>query len=230
MDTISPLLRAWASRLRAMACLGKPGFSPTSQLSPAPSESLRVLDRDQRPTIRVVCIDAPEMAQSPYGQKAREALQDLLPIGSTVSLKIQTKDRNGGTVAEVFTQNGANAGLTLVQQGHAFAYRQYLQPCDQWAYLDRKKLAERYRLGVWRLSGGIECPWDFRGARRGLQGQPVARPQRPVNTRSSMMDLGPTPPGGGIAGLWRLGSMPSSCCIKGIPIWMATVKVRRVRI
>jgi hypothetical protein len=121
------------------------------------------------------------MAQSPYGQQARQALQELLQVGSTVTLRTQIKDRFGRTVAEVFAQNGANAGLTLVQQGNAFAHRQYLQQCDQWAYLDRERLAERYRLGVWRLSGGIERPWDFRAARRGLQSQPVARPQRPVN-------------------------------------------------
>mgnify|MGYP001809575624 CR=1 FL=1 len=144
-------------------------------------DTLRVLDRAERLTIRVACIDAPEMAQSPYGQQAREAHQTLLPVGSIVKLKTQTKDHYGRTVAEVFTQNGANAGLTLVQQANAFAHRQYLKQCDEWAYLDREKLAERYGLGVWRIPGGIERPWDFRTARRGGQSQPVARPQRPVN-------------------------------------------------
>jgi endonuclease YncB( thermonuclease family) len=88
------------------------------------------------------------MAQAPYGQQARQALQELLLVGSKVTLKAQTKDRYGRTVAEVFTQGGANAGLSLVQQGHAFAYRQYLKQCDEWAYLDREKLAQRYRVGV----------------------------------------------------------------------------------
>ncbi|WP_254991988.1 thermonuclease family protein [Cyanobium sp. N5-Cardenillas] len=132
-------------------------------------------------TIRVACIDAPEMAQSPYGQQARQALQALLPVGSTVTLKTQTTDRYGRTVAEVFTQNGANAGLTLVQQGNAYAYRQYLKQCDEWAYLDREKLAERYRVGLWMVDGGIQRPWDFRAARRGGQSQPAPRSQRPLN-------------------------------------------------
>ncbi len=144
-------------------------------------DTLRVEEGGRKITIRVACIDAPEMAQAPYGQQARQALQALLPIGSTVTLKVQTRDRYGRTVAEVFAQNGANAGLTLVQQGNAFAYRQYLKQCDEWVYLDREKVAERYRLGVWRSAGGIQRPWDFRAARRGGQSQPVARPQRPVN-------------------------------------------------
>lgn len=150
-------------------------------ISVGDGDTLRVLDRGQRLTIRVACIDTPEMAQSPYGQQARETLQALLPIGSTFKLKTHTTDRYGRTVAEVFAQNGANAGLTLVQQGNAFAYRQYLHQCDQWAYLDRERLAERYRVGVWRVEGGTQRPWDFRAARRGLQSQPVARPQRPVS-------------------------------------------------
>ncbi|MCP9861329.1 MULTISPECIES: thermonuclease family protein [unclassified Cyanobium] len=150
-------------------------------ISVGDGDILRVEEAGRKITIRVACIDAPERAQAPYGQQARDALQQLLPVGSTVTLRTQTKDRFGRTVAEVFTQNGANAGLSLVQQGNAFAYRQYLHQCDQWAYLDRERLAERYRLGVWRLAGGIERPWDFRAARRGLQSQPVPRPQRPVN-------------------------------------------------
>jgi micrococcal nuclease len=94
-----------------------------------------------------------------------------------VMLKAQTKDRYGRTVAEVFTQGGANAGLSLVQQGHAFAYRQYLKQCDEWAYLDREKLAQRYRVGVWRFDGGgIQRPWDWRAANRGAPRQPAQRP------------------------------------------------------
>ncbi|WP_261359775.1 MULTISPECIES: thermonuclease family protein [unclassified Cyanobium] len=63
----------------------------------------------------------PRDGAAAHGQQARQALQALLPIGSTVTLKVQTRDRYGRTVAEVFAPNGANAGLTLVQQGHAFA-------------------------------------------------------------------------------------------------------------
>ena len=150
-------------------------------ISVGDGDTLRVEDGGMKITFRVACIDAPEMAQAPYGQQARQALQELLPVGSTVTLKAQTKDRYGRTVAEVFAPNGANAGLTLVQQGHAFAYRQYLKQCDEWAYLDREKLAERYRLGVWRAAGGIERPWDFRAARRGGLSQPAPRTQKPVN-------------------------------------------------
>ena len=68
-------------------------------------DTLRFLDGGQRLTILIACIDAPEIAQSPYRQQTREALQSLLPVGSTVTLKTQNKDR--GWVG------GIRAGLSL---------------------------------------------------------------------------------------------------------------------
>jgi endonuclease YncB( thermonuclease family) len=44
-------------------------------------------------TVRLACIDAPESAQTPYGQRAREHLQQRLPIGRDVSLIVKTTDR-----------------------------------------------------------------------------------------------------------------------------------------
>ncbi len=131
-------------------------------------DTLRVEDRGRPVTVRVACIDAPEMAQAPHGQKAREALQSMLPVGSTVRLKVQTTDRHGRTVAEVFTEGGRNVGLALVQQGHAYAYRRYLRQCDARSYLGREQRAQRHRSGIWTSDGGIERPWDFRAGRRHL--------------------------------------------------------------
>ncbi|WP_255004618.1 thermonuclease family protein [Cyanobium sp. HWJ4-Hawea] len=74
-------------------------------------------------TVRLACIDAPDTAQSPYGQQARTYLQQRLPIGREVSLDVKTTDRYGRFVAEVFS--GVIINLALVEAGQAFAYRQY---------------------------------------------------------------------------------------------------------
>ena len=50
-------------------------------LSVGDGDTPRDADRGKNITNRVACIDAPEMAQSPYGQQAREALQQMLPVG-----------------------------------------------------------------------------------------------------------------------------------------------------
>jgi endonuclease YncB( thermonuclease family) len=133
-------------------------------LSIGDGDTIRVRQAGKALTVRLACIDAPETAQSPYGQQARMYLQQRLPIGREVSLNIKTTDRYGRSVAEVFS--GVNINLALVEDGQAFAYRQYLSGCDATAYLEAEERANRARLGVWQIKGGITRPWDFRRARR----------------------------------------------------------------
>ncbi|MCT0208664.1 thermonuclease family protein [Synechococcus sp. CS-1332] len=112
-------------------------------------------------TIRVSCIDAPEIAQAPYGMASRRLLQELAPIGAKVQLVIKDRDRYGRTVADI-QRNGQSINLRMVRAGQAFAYRQYLAKCDAAAY----PKAEHLGLGV--LVDGADaavadaCPLPFR--------------------------------------------------------------------
>jgi hypothetical protein len=87
-----------------------------------------------------------------------------LPRGRQVSIQPYTTDRYGRTVAEVTSD--INVNLALVEDGQAFAYRQYLGGCDAKEYLDAEYRASRHRYGVWQVEGGITRPWDFRRGRR----------------------------------------------------------------
>ena len=135
----------------------------TTILSIGDGDTIRVRQGGKVLTVRLACIDAPETAQSPYGQQARAYLQQRLPIGREVSLEVKATDRYGRTVAEVIS--GININLALVEAGLAFAYRQYLGGCDGKAYLEAEERASSSRLGVWQLQGGITRPWDFRRKR-----------------------------------------------------------------
>jgi len=103
-------------------------------LSVGDGDTLRVVDGSKRLTIRMACIDASETAQRPYGSASRQRLQALAPVGSVVTLRPQTIDKYGRTVAEMF-RNGQNVNLAMVSSGQAFAYRKYLAACDGSAYL-----------------------------------------------------------------------------------------------
>ena len=135
-------------------------------LSIGDGDTIRVRQAGKALTVRLACIDAPETAQSPYGQQARTYLQQRLPIGREVSLNIKTTDRYGRSVAEVISETNIN--LALVEDGQAFAYRQYLSGCDAKEYLDAEYRASRRRYGVWQVEGGITRPWDFRRGRRSV--------------------------------------------------------------
>ena len=153
----------------ALAALAWPGCVVAqgvkdTVLSIGDGDTIRVRQAGKALTVRLACIDAPETAQSPYGQQSRTYLQQRLPIGREVSLNIKTTDRYGRSVAEVFS--GVNINLALVEDGQAFAYRQYLRGCDAKAYLEAEDRASRACLGVWQVKGGITRPWDFRRSSR----------------------------------------------------------------
>ncbi len=136
---------------------------PVSLVSVGDGDTIRISTRDgSRFTIRLACIDTPEMAQGASGKAAREALMAMVHPGS-LEIKPQTIDRYGRTVAEVFAA-GRNLNLELVRTGKAFVYRQYLAQCDQAAYLGAEATAKRSNLGVWRE--GVIPPWEFRQGRR----------------------------------------------------------------
>jgi endonuclease YncB( thermonuclease family) len=133
-------------------------------LSIGDGDTIRVRQDGRTVTVRLACIDAPELAQSPYGAQARAYLLQRLPLGAAVTLDVHTNDRYGRLVAEVIGE--INLGLALVEDGQAFAYRRYLGGCDARAYLDAEFRASRHRFGVWQVPGGIPRPWDVRRQRR----------------------------------------------------------------
>ena len=150
--------------LGVQAGLAQPQGLSATVLSIGDGDTIRVRQSGRAVTVRLACIDAPETAQSPHGQQARSYLQQRLPVGREVRLEVKTTDRYGRSVAEVISD--ININLALVEDGQAFAYRQYLSGCDAKEYLDAEYRASRRRYGVWQVPGGITRPWDFRRGRR----------------------------------------------------------------
>jgi len=112
------------------------------------------------------CIDAPEMAQSPFGQQAKNRLQQILPAGQAVQVRSIERDRYGRTVAELFL-GSRSVNLQMVAQGQAAVYTQYLSGCaaTQNQYLQAENQAKQQRLGFWNQSKPV-MPWDFRQGRK----------------------------------------------------------------
>ncbi|MCP9915566.1 thermonuclease family protein [Cyanobium sp. ATX 6F1] len=136
---------------------------PATVLSIGDGDSLRVLQGGRPISVRLACIDAPELSQHPYGERSRQYLRTRLRIGSRVRLLPQTVDRYGRTVAEVIAE--VNLGLAMVEDGQAFTYRRYLAACNQQDYLEAEFRASRHRFGVWERPGGIPRPWEVRWGR-----------------------------------------------------------------
>jgi len=190
-----PVMRKAANAMLSLVAMTVAVMAPFAQASTAATvlsigdgDTISVLERGQKLKVRLACIDAPETSQTPFGVASRNQLKALLPLGSTVSLRVQAVDRYGRSVAEVIGKGTIN--LAMVQSGQAFVYRQYLGRCDRGAYLAAERQAQAQRLGVWAVPGGIKRPWDFRhrGAGRrsagpvsasGPSSAPVTSPQAP---------------------------------------------------
>ena len=129
-------------------------------LSVGDGDTLRVSRGEDMQTIRLACIDAPEMRQPTYGELAKQQLQALLPVNTVVSLRPVDTDRYGRVVAEIFRPDG-NVNLSLVSSGHAVVYRQYLGNCNAETYLNAEAVAQQNGLGFWSQPNPV-MPWDFR--------------------------------------------------------------------
>jgi hypothetical protein len=77
---------------------------------------------------------------------------------------VRTQDRYDRLVAVVYLGN-ENINGWMVQQGHAWAYRQYLSEED---YCNWEASARTARLGLWSLPATTwHAPWEWRRVQRG---------------------------------------------------------------
>ena len=131
-------------------------------ISVGDGDTVTVQQGDRPITVRLACIDAPETAQSPWGQQSAVRLKQILPVGQTVQLREVDIDQNGRTVAELY-RDEQSVNLQLVADGHAVVYRHYLDKCADTrnAYLEAESKAQQQQQGFWNQVSPC-MPWDYR--------------------------------------------------------------------
>ena len=157
-------MKAASALLLALCCTT--AVNAATVVSVGDGDTIRVSEGSRRITVRLACIDAPESSQRPWGVRSTAFLKQLTPVGSEVTLRVQTTDRYGRTVAELLNLGG-NVNQLMVGAGQAFAYRRYLGQCNAQRYLQLEAEAKRQGKGVWSIGpSGITRPWDYRRGRR----------------------------------------------------------------
>lgn len=107
--------------------------------------------------VRFFCIDAPELAQAPWGPAARDHLKSLL-AGKTITVTPIDRDRYGRTVGVVLA-NGEPVNLEMVRSGNAAMYRKY---CGDARYAQAEAEAKTAGRGIWATPGIQQTPWCYR--------------------------------------------------------------------
>lgn len=109
----------------------------------------------QQVTVRLAEIDAPEKGQ-PYGQRSKQALSALC-FGVSATIKPQTQDRYGRTVARVEC-NGQDASAEMVRHGMAWFFVRYGKDA---AIKSLEDAARTARAGLWADRYSVP-PWEWR--------------------------------------------------------------------
>ena len=110
--------------------------------------------------IRLAFIDAPELAQSPYGISARAYFRSLLYVNEPVEARIYGTDAYGRLIAEIIRlRDYGNCGLRLVVGGYAPVFR---CPAERTEYASAEGIARYKRAGIWRQPGLQQTPWRYR--------------------------------------------------------------------
>ena len=147
------------------------GLPPQPDAQPTLSGTVtRVLDGDTIEVqlssgpirVRLNSIDTPEKGQ-PWGAEARVALAGRVD-GKRIDLEPVTQDHYDRLVAVVFL-GSENINAWMVQQGDAWAYRDYLEDPSYCAWEAAARASKR---GLWSLSADSPiAPWEWRAAGRG---------------------------------------------------------------
>jgi endonuclease YncB( thermonuclease family) len=156
-------------------------------------DTITVRVRTKTVTVRLIYIDAPELAQ-PWGRQARRSMQELVRL-EEVRVRTKGKDKYSRTLGEVVrVRDGLDVNLEQVRRGMAWSYtRGAARP----VYDAAEAEARQARIGLWQ-DATPERPSNFR------------KKQRERTGRSESLGAGLGHPLGlAAAGRWR-GEVPAA--------------------
>ncbi len=152
--------------------------------------------------VRLDSIDSPERRQ-PYGKEAFAELYARV-FNKVVELDVVTQDRYDRQVAVVYV-DGMNVNAAMVQDGHAWAYREYLKDHD---YCRWEAAARESKRGIWALPAAKQvAPWEWRDIARHEPMTPTDYSEKTVD--DCIVAAGPTTNAAPIT------PVDGSCSIKG---------------
>ena len=130
---------------------------PVTVVGITDGDTFTVINRDKlQLKIRIVGIDAPEKNQA-FGNRAKQALSDLI-YKKQIEIDVQYQEKWGRFAAKVYTADGRDVGLLMLQAGMAWHNVNYDKTP---AYAAAEKSARAAKKGLWADKQPV-APWVFR--------------------------------------------------------------------
>ncbi len=118
------------------------------------------------PRVRPIGFDAPELSQRPFGQQARAALAELIPVGTAVRLErdVELRDRYGRLLAYAW-RDSLLVNWAMLRDGWAVLLT--IPPNVQYVdeFVEAQRAAREKRVGLWAVDGFRCLPQDRRRGR-----------------------------------------------------------------
>ncbi|MFN3396724.1 MAG: thermonuclease family protein [Thermodesulfovibrionales bacterium] len=114
---------------------------------------------------RLYGIDAPERSGQSYGEEATLALKRMI-LGELVDVETTGAKTYNREVCKLRRKRDRlDVNLTMVTQGHAWAYRKYLKRPYASEYIEAEEGARKNKQGLWHDTNPTP-PWEFRAMKR----------------------------------------------------------------
>lgn len=123
-------------------------------------DTIQVMLNGKAEKIRLAGIDTPEKKQ-PFGQAASRYNRSL-SAQKIVTVRVETTDRYGRLVGEVFLPDGRSLNRELVRAGYAWWFRKY---SDDQTIGELEDEARQARRGLW-IDPNPVAPWEWRKERK----------------------------------------------------------------
>ncbi len=115
--------------------------------------------------VRLIGIDAPELAQKPWGDKSKKYLESLLSSSGwkvRLDYDVEKTDQYGRLLAYMWTQDNRHVNLLMLENGYAALYT--LPPNVKYVeeFRTTQTKAREKKIGIWGANGLKERPRDYR--------------------------------------------------------------------
>ncbi|MCS7215692.1 MAG: thermonuclease family protein [Thermodesulfovibrio sp.] len=119
--------------------------------------------------IRLIGIDAPELAQEPWGVRSKNYLRKIIRESDwqvKIELDVQHRDKYGRILAYLWDKNGNMINYMMIRNGYAMVYT--IPPNVKYveSFLEAQRLARDEKRGIWGKDGIRQNPSDWRTENR----------------------------------------------------------------